>query len=161
MTQIDSAQLPHELVDIQVVAKMLYIDGTLNKVGQQAAKLALHFQNLAADAALDVIELEQARGDRTASGQACALSPSEPIANQRAQTRKAFARLHRRLDNVHCDEVRHMRQQFDLNIFFRAEVREQPAFRHSHLSSEHTERDPGEARLAHQSESVLQDAFAR
>ena len=94
------------------------MNGALNEFGQQAAKFAFQFQNFVPDTALYVIELEQTSRYRTPSRQPCALCPSEPIANQSPQTRKAFPGRHGWLDNMRHDEFRHMRQQFDLNIFF-------------------------------------------
>ncbi|HEY6421348.1 MAG TPA: hypothetical protein VIX59_20305 [Candidatus Binataceae bacterium] len=123
--------------------------------------MTFHFQDLVPDAALDVIELEQAGGHRTPSRQPGALRPSEPIANQRLQAGQAFASRHRWLDNMRHREVRHMRQQFDLNILFRTEVSEQPAFRHSHLIGQNSEGNAGQARLAHQSQPLMQYPFTR
>src|SRR5882757_2978365 len=53
-------------------------------------------------------------------------------------------------------ELRRMRQQFDLNVFFRPEVREQSALRHSDLFGQNTESDAAKTRLAHQSQSLMQ-----
>src|SRR5882757_6751071 len=131
MTQVDTAELPHKLVNIEVAAKVPEIDGALNELGQRDAPLTFHFEDLVSDAALYVIELEQSRRHRTASRQTGTLRPSEPIANQRPQAWKTLTGSHRGLENMHRREFRHMRQQFDLNILFRSEMREQPALRHS------------------------------
>ncbi len=160
MTEIDAAKLPHELVHIEVPTKVRKIDGAPNESGQQEAPLTFHFQDSVSDAALDVVELEQASRHWTTAGQASALSPSEPIANQRQQSGEAFFGRHRRLDNVGCRDLCHMRQQLDLNIFFRAEMREQPAFRHTHLIGQNSKRNAGQARSAHQSQPLVEYPFA-
>src|SRR6267143_2465826 len=85
MTQINRAELPDELVNLEILAQVSELDGALNEFDQHAAKLGFHFQNLVPDAAVNVIELEQTRGHRTAAGQAGALRPAEPVAHQRAQ----------------------------------------------------------------------------
>jgi hypothetical protein len=100
VTQIDATELPDELFDIEIVTQVPQVDGVLNQFGQQAAKFAFQFQDFVPDTALYVIELEQTSRDRTPSRQSCALCPSEPIANQSPQTRKAFAGSHGRLDNM-------------------------------------------------------------
>src|SRR5271166_4257860 len=107
-------------------------DRLLNESGQHVTPFAFHFQDLVPDQALDVIKLEQARRHWTASGKAGALRPSEPIANQRPQAWQALGCRHGWRYNMRRGEPSHMRQQFDLNILFRAEVSEEPAFRHSH-----------------------------
>src|SRR5260370_15407936 len=116
------------------------IDRALSEVRQQDAPLTFHFQDLVPDPALDVIELEQTSRHRTSSGKAGALRPSEPIAYQRPQARESFDGLHRGLDDMSHRELGHMRKQLDLDVLFRAEVREQSAFRHSDLISQNAER---------------------
>jgi hypothetical protein len=145
MPQVNSGQLPHELIDIEITPQMSKIDGALNELGQKAAPGAFHFQDLVPDPALDIIKLEQPSRDRTSSWQPGPLRPSEPIADQRPHARKTFARRHRRLDNMDRGELRHMRQQFYLDVLFAAEVREQSAFRHSYLIGKDAERDAAQA----------------
>src|SRR5258708_3503862 len=124
MPQVDTAELPHELVNIEVAAKVPEIDCALNELGQRDAPLTFHFKDLVLGGASNAMDLKQSRRHRTSSRQAGTLRPSEPIANQRPQARKAFACLHRGLENMHRSEFRHMRQQFDLNVLFRSEMRE-------------------------------------
>lgn len=62
---------------------------------------------------------------------------------------------------MHRRELRHVRQQFDLDFFFRAEVREQPALRHSNLVGQNPECDASEAGLAHQGQPLMKYPFAR
>ena len=57
-------------------------------------------------------------------------------------------------------EFSHMRQQFDLDVLFGAEVREQSAFRHSNLFGQNAEGDAAETRLAHQRQPLMQYPFA-
>ena len=85
MTQVDAAELPHKLVNIEVPPEMSEIDGALNEFGQREAPLSFHLEDFVPDAALDVVELEQSRCHRTAAGQTGALRPSEPIANESLQ----------------------------------------------------------------------------
>ena len=141
MTQINAGELPHELFDIEIATQMSKTHGTRNEFGQQAAPLTFHFQDLVPDPALDVVELEQTSRHRASARQARALRPSEPIADQRPQARKSFCGFHRRLDNMRSGKLRRMRQQFDLNVFFGAEVREESAFRHSDLFGQNPEGD--------------------
>jgi len=150
MTQINSAKLPHELVDIEIVTQVPQLDASLDESGERATPLVLQFKDLVPDLPLDVIEFEKTRRHRTSSGQPGALRPSEPIANQGLQAREAFGCTHRGLDDVRVRELRGMRQQFDLHLFFRAEVREQAAFGHSDLIGQNPEGDAAQARLAHQ-----------
>jgi hypothetical protein len=82
MTQIDSAELPHELVHIEILPEMSQVDGALNKFGQREAPLTFHLEDLVPHVALDVVELEQTGRYRTSSRQPRALGPSEPIANE-------------------------------------------------------------------------------
>ncbi len=161
MTQVDAAKFPHELVHIEVPPEMSQIDGALNEFGQREAPLTFHLEDLVPDAALDVVELKQTCRHRTASRQARPLRPSEPVANESLQARKTFVGFHRRLDNMRHREFRHMRQQFDLNVLFRSEVGEQPAFRHSDLVGQNSEGDAGQSRLAHQGQSLMEYPFAR
>ena len=144
MTQVNAAEFPHELLDIEIATQMSNLDRSLNEFGQQSAPLTFHFQDFVPDPALDVIELEQTSRDRTSTRQPRAIRPSEPIANQRPQAREAFASRHRRRDHMRAGEFRGMRQQFDLNVFFGAEVREQSALRHSDLLGQNPESDAAE-----------------
>ena len=134
MPEVDTAELPHELVHVEVSPKMSQVDGALNEFSQHEAPLTFHLEDFVPDAALDVVELKQSCCHRTASRQACALRPSEPVADQSLQAGKTFVSGHRRLDDVHHREFRHMREQFDLNVFLRSEMGEQPAFRHPDLA---------------------------
>lgn len=145
MTQVDAAKFPHELVHIEVPSEMSQVDGALNEFRQRAAPLTFHLEDFVSDAALDVVELEQTGRHRTASRQARPLRPSEPVANESLQAGKTFVGGHRRLDNMRHRKLRHMRQQFDLNIFLRSEVGEQPAFRHPHLVGQNSEGDAGQS----------------
>ena len=145
MTQIDAAELPHELIHVELAAKMSERDRALNELGQREAPLTFHLEDLVPDAALDVVELEQAGRHRTSSRQTRALRPSEPVANQRLQAGKTFVGRHRRFDDMRHRELRHVRQQFDLDILFRSEVGEQSAFRHSDLVSQNSEGNAGES----------------
>ena len=81
MTEINSGKLPHELLDIEIATQMPKTHGALREFGQQPAPLTLHLQDLVPDPALNVIELKEARRDRTSARQPRALRPSEPIAN--------------------------------------------------------------------------------
>ncbi len=144
MPEINSGELPHELLDIEIATQMSKTHGLLNEFGQQTAPLTFHLEDLVPDPALDVIELEQARRHRTPARQPGPLRPSEPIADQRPQAGKAFSGLHRRLDNTHSGKFRHVRQQFDLNVLFGAEVREQSALRHPDLFGQNAEGDSAE-----------------
>ena len=161
MTQVNAAKLPHELVNIEVPPEMSQRDGAMNEFGQREAPLTFHLEDLIPDAALDVVELEQACSHRTASRQPRALRPSEPIANQRLEAGKTFVGRHRRLDDMRYRKLRHMGQQFDLNVLFRAEVGEQTAFRHPHLVGQNSKGDSGQARLAHQGQPMMENPFAR
>jgi len=161
MPEVDTAELPDELFDVEIAAKVLESDGALNQLGQQASPLSFHFEDLVPDAPLDVIELEQAGSHRTSSRQTRALGPSEPVANERLQPRKTFAGSHRRFENMHRRELCHMRQQFDLNVLFRPEVREQSALRHSDLVSQNPKSNPGQPGLAHQGQSLMEYPFTR
>ena len=109
MTQVDAAKLPHELVHIEIPPEMSQIDGALNEFGQRDAPLTFHLEDLVPYAAFDVVELEQSRRHRTASGQPRALRPSEPVANESLQAGKAFVGGHRRLDDMRHREFRHVR----------------------------------------------------
>ncbi len=161
MTQVDAAKFPHELVHIEVSPKMSQLDGALNEFGQREAPLTFHLENLVPDAALDVVELEQSCRHRTASRQPRALRPSEPIANQSPQAWKTFVGLHRRLDDMRHREFRHMRQQFDLYVFLRSEMGEEPALRHSNLVGQNPKGDADQSRLAHQGQPLMEYPFAR
>jgi hypothetical protein len=161
MPQVDATELPHELVNIEVPPEMSEIDGALNEFGQGEAPLTFHLEYFVPDAAFDVVELEQSCCHRTASREARALRPSEPIANQRPQAGQPFVGRDRRLDNMRHRELRHMRQQFDLNVLFRSEVGEQPAFRHPDLVGQNSEGNASQARLAHQGQPVVEYPFAR
>ncbi len=145
MPEIDAAELPHELVHIEVPPKMSQIDGAPNEFGQREAPLTFHLEDFVSDAALDIVELEQSCSHRTASRQTRALRPSEPIANESLQARKTFVGLHRRLDDMRHREFPHMGQQFDLYIFLRSEVGEEPALRHPHLVRQNSKGNTGQA----------------
>ena len=54
----------------------------------------------------------------------------------------------------------HVREQFDLHVFFRSEVCEQPALGRPDLLRQHAERNAGKTRLTHQGEAVLQYSLA-
>jgi hypothetical protein len=145
MPEIDAAELPHELVHIEVPPKMSQIDGAPNEFGQREAPLTFHLEDFVSDAALDIVELEQSCSHRTTSRQSRALRPSEPVANEGLQAGETFASRHRRLDDMRHRELRHMRQQFDLNVLFRSEVGEQPAFRHPDLIGQDSEGNASQA----------------
>lgn len=53
MTQINGAELPYELLNIEIMTQMSKLDGPLNVFRQHAAKFAFQFQNLVPDLALD------------------------------------------------------------------------------------------------------------
>src|SRR5205823_12867880 len=57
--EIDAAQLPDELLDIEVVPEVPQIGGALNEFDQKAAPLAFHLKNLLSDHALDVVRSEE------------------------------------------------------------------------------------------------------
>src|SRR5215831_18732425 len=101
------------------------IDGALNQGDQNASKRGLHLEDLVPYHALDVVEFEQARCHRTSTRKAGALSPAEPVVDQRAQAREAVLMGHRRLQDMLRRELGHVIQQLDLNGFFGAEVGEQ------------------------------------
>jgi len=124
MTQVNPGELPDELVHIEIAPQMPESDTAPDQLGQQAAPLRFHLEDLVSDLALDVVEFKQTGGYRTSSGQTGALGPSEPVANQRAQAGKAIAGGHRGLDDMGGRELRHMGEQFDLDVFFGSEVRE-------------------------------------
>ena len=145
MPQVNARELPDELVHVEIAPQMPKINRAPDQLGQQATPFAFHLEDLVPDPALDVVEFEKTGGYGTSSGQAGALSPSEPVANQRAQLGKTLARGHRRLDDMGGRELRHMREQFDLDVFFGSEVREESAFRHPDLIGENAEGDAGEA----------------
>jgi hypothetical protein len=145
MTQVNAAKLPHELIHIEVAPEMTNVHGALNEFGQREAPLTLHLENLVPDAALDVVELEQSCCHRTSPRQPCTLSPSEPVAYERLQTGKTFVGFYRGLDDMRHRKFRHMGQQFDLNVLFRSEVGEQPAFRHSDLLGQDSKGNAGQA----------------
>ena len=54
MPQVNAAELPHELIDIEVAPQMPKIDRALNQIGQQAAPLIVGVNDPAASA--DVME---------------------------------------------------------------------------------------------------------
>jgi hypothetical protein len=156
MTQINSRELPHELLDIEIATQVSKTHGALNELGQQAAPLSFHLEDLVSDPALDVIELEQAGRHWTSAGQSRTLRPSEPIANQHPQAGKAFCGLHRRLDYMRGGEFRHVRKQFNLNVLFGSEVCEESALRHSNLIGQNTKGNAAKTRLAHESQPLMQ-----
>jgi hypothetical protein len=145
MTQVDAAKLPHKLVHIEIPPEMSQIYGAPNEFGQREAPLTFHLEDLAPDAALDVVELEQSCCHGTASRQPCPLRPSEPVTYESLQAGKTFVGRHRRLDDMRHREFRHMRQQFDLYVFFRSEVGKQPALRHSDLIGQDSKGNAGQA----------------
>lgn len=62
---------------------------------------------------------------------------------------------------MRLSELRHVPKQFDLNLFLRVEMSEQPALRHPDLIRQRPERDFRQSRLAHQRETMPQDSLAR
>jgi hypothetical protein len=53
--------------------------------------------------------------------------------------------------------MRHVFEQFQLDLFLGAEVGEKPALGHAHLVSENAEGYSGQARLAHDREALGED----
>src|SRR5215470_19255039 len=80
-----------------------------------------------------IIELKQSGGHSTSSGKPCSLRPAEPVIHQCLQSGKPFSSAHGRLNNMRLSELRHVLKQFDLNLFLRVEMSEQPALRHPDL----------------------------
>jgi hypothetical protein len=83
MAQVNPAQLPNELIDIQALAQVPAMDGLLNKLFQQGTPFAFHREDLISDRAFDVVEFEQSRGHGAAAREPGALSPAEPVLHQR------------------------------------------------------------------------------
>ena len=139
MSQIDTAQFPYELIDVQSGSQVAKLDCPPDKLHQSTAPCSFHLEYLVPDPALDVVELEEPGRYRTSAGQPGSLRPSKPIPNQRAQSRETLGRSQRRPRHVFADELCHVIQQLDLDIFFRAEVREQSALRHPDLARQNPE----------------------
>ena len=159
--EIDAAQLPDELLDIEVVPEVPQIGGALNEFDQKAAPLAFHLKNLLSDHALDVVELEEPCRDGTAPRQSGSPSPSEPIANELSQAGQAVARRHRRVDHTRPGELRHVRQQFNLDGLLGAEVSEESALRHPDLIRKDTECDARQPGLARERQPAIEYPLAR
>jgi hypothetical protein len=130
------------LINVQVVAKVSKLDGPLNKLHKDTAPRGFHLQYFVPDAPLYVIELKQTSSHGTSPWESGALGPSEPAANERAQARQTFFGGQGWPQDALHREFGHMRQQLNLNFFFRAKVRKQPALGHSHLISKNAERNP-------------------
>ena len=160
MREIDAAQFPYELIDIQIAAQMSKFNGALNELGEKLPPPGFHLENLVADASFDVVEFEEARCDRASARQARALGPSKPAGKQSAQPRQTIVGAHRGGHDAALDEIGHVVEQLDLHLFLGAEMGKQPTFGHPDLVGEHAQRDSAQPGLAHERKSLPQDLFA-
>jgi hypothetical protein len=117
MAEINAAQFPHELINVQLAPQVSKLNRSLDELHQRLAPCGLHLEYFVPDPALDVVELEQTGSHRTPAWQPGPLRPSKPIPNQRAQSREPFRRRHRRPYHVFGYEFGHVIQQFDLYVF--------------------------------------------
>ncbi len=72
VAQVDAAQFPDELLDVEVGPEVPQLDGPAGEAFQHAPPLGLNLDDLVADGAFDVVELEHRGGRRTSAGQPCA-----------------------------------------------------------------------------------------
>ncbi len=161
VAEINAAQLPNELRDVQIAAQVPPLHGLLNQSRQQSPPLAFHFEDLVPHRARDVVELEESGRHRAPSRQARPPRPAEPVRDQRLQPRQSLFGLHRRSHHARGGEFRGVLEQFDLHFFLGLEMGEQSALGHANLIRQHAQRHARESRLAHQRQSLLQNPFAR
>src|SRR5690606_26605814 len=121
MGQVDAAELPDELLDVEVGPQMPQFDGLAGEALQQAPPLRLHGSDLVADGAFDVVELEHRGRHRASARQARPGCPAEPVADQGLEAREAFRFGHRRLDDPRGEDAGHLIEQADLHLVLGAE----------------------------------------
>jgi hypothetical protein len=159
VAEVNAAQFPDKLIDVEIAAEMAAIDGLANQAREQIAPFFFHGQDLIAHRAFDIIELEQSCGNGTSAGEPAALRPSEPALDQGLKARKPLGRGHRRPNHVNLGEIGHVAEQADLHVLFRAEMREQAAFGHADPAGEDAQGNSRESGLAHEPEALFEDTI--
>ena len=160
MREIDAAQFPYELIDIEIAAQMSKLNRALNELGEKLPPPGFHFENLVADASFDIVEFKEPCSDRASARQSRALGPSKPVGKQSAQARQTIVGAHRGGHDAALDEIGHVVEQLDLHVFLGAEMGKQPALGHPDLVGEHAQRDPAQPGLAHERKSLAHDFVA-
>ncbi|TWB24542.1 hypothetical protein FBZ89_101168 [Nitrospirillum amazonense] len=116
MAEIDAAKFPNELVDVRLPGKMRQPLRLEDELAELPSPFLLKLGGMGADLALDIVQLEQRGGDRTASGQASSPRPTEPMVHDGNEARQPFGRKHGRTDDDARGGLRHLIEQIDLEL---------------------------------------------
>ena len=117
MAEINAAQFPNELIDVQFAPQVAKLNCPLEQLHQRVAPCGFHLEYFVPDPPFNVVELKQTGSHRTPAGKAGSLRPSKPVPHQRAQSREPFGRGHRGPYDVFGHELGHVIQQPDLHVF--------------------------------------------
>ena len=155
--EIDRAQLPNELIDIERRAQVAG-----GERGQKRTPLRLQCHQALPDRVVvsGVVELEETSSDGTPSAQTGLLGPGQPPFEDGAEPRESLRRFHGRLDDGRLADAHRFVEQPQLHFGFRSEVREQTALGESGLCGEHAERDTAEAASGEEVEPSSHDSIS-
>jgi hypothetical protein len=157
----DRIDLERDLRRVDVLGEVAFVDGEAYRLLDRADPLVHRLLDGVAHRAVAAVELERGGGEEAAARKDVALDVVEPRAADGDEARVAALGVERRLEHLARETLARDLDGRELQLFLRAEVREEAALRHLQLLGETADGQPFEPLGGRQIGGALEDRAAR
>ena len=156
----DSVEILRELIGVGVLSEVAFDHSLEEGNGYETEPLSLQLDQPIPHRSRAIVHLAGRRGEDASTRQFGRPAPFQPALEERPESGLTAISLERWPDDVLDEHVRGMIEDLDLELFFGAEVGEQPTLGELEVVGQSTDGEAFEAGLTGQADGVVEDVFA-